>query len=106
MAEHFGFEEFVRDGRAIHGHEVASRADRLRVNRVGNNLFSAATLAGNEHGRVGGGNAADECAQFDDGWVISNEIAFSRQARGCFHEIRPRFHPQDIPHHSNRRIAG
>jgi hypothetical protein len=106
MAEHFRFEQFVGDGRTIHRNEIAPRARRLGVNRVGNYFLSATALAGDEHGRIGGGDTADQRAQFDDSWMVANQIAFGRQARGCFHQIRPRFHPQIPPITSKPIIAG
>ena len=45
MTEHFGFEQFVRNGGTIDRDEVASGADRLGVNRMGYNFFSATAFA-------------------------------------------------------------
>jgi hypothetical protein len=104
MTEHFGFEQFVRNSGTIDGDEVASGADRLGVNRMGDNFFSATAFARDEDGGIGGRHSAHERAQFHDSWMIANEIAFNSRPSDCDREIRPRFHPQKTPRRPDSKL--
>ena len=56
MAEHFGFEELLWHGGTIDGDELATAPAAVVVNELGQELFSGAALAGQEHRRIGPGN--------------------------------------------------
>ena len=64
VAEHFRFEQFVRDGRAVDRHEGAPRAlaDKLWI-VAGDDFLAGAALARDQHRRIGGGHAIDQRPQ-------------------------------------------
>src|SRR5206468_3630705 len=66
VAEQFRFEQGFRQTRAVDGHKGARLARALAVHRLGDELLADAALAGDEHLRVGTGNALDLFFQFDD----------------------------------------
>ena len=60
VAEQFAFEELFRNRGAIHRKKRLRRAVAVMINRAGNEFLAGAAFAGDERGRVGGGNLADE----------------------------------------------
>ena len=53
------------------------RADR-RMDRLRDDLLAGAALAGDQHGRVGGGDALDQRTQLDDRRMFADEAALER----------------------------
>ncbi len=52
VTEQLRFEEVLLQRRAVHLHEVASRAQRVVVRRPGDQLLTGTRLAADEHGRI------------------------------------------------------
>ena len=53
VAEQFGFEQFVGQGRAVHFYERFVVARRMRVDEPGQDFFADARFARNQDGNVG-----------------------------------------------------
>ena len=60
VAEQFGLEQVFLQGRAVHLDEVARRAQRVAMDRAGDQLLAGAGLAAHQHGRIALGDLAHD----------------------------------------------
>jgi len=64
VAEKFGFDEILGDGRAVDREERALGAERMLVDAARDELLARAAFAGDEHGRVARSDLADGLQNF------------------------------------------
>ena len=76
VAEEFAFDEFGRDGGAVHLHEGRIGAVALLVQQVRHHLLARAVRAGDEHPRFGGCHAVDELTHAFDGGRAAYHLVF------------------------------
>ncbi len=86
VAEQLALEQRAGDRRAVHRHErpVAPLAQRMQ--RAREQLLAGAALAGEEHGGVGGGGAAQRGQRAPDRLVLADDLGHAAAAPQLFLE--------------------
>ena len=87
MAEEFGLDEVLRDGRAVDREERALGAERMLVDAARDEFLARAAFAGDEYGSIARGDLADRLQDFlhrfgaaDDAFLVVGRI--DERARG------------------------
>ncbi len=95
MAEEFAFEQVLRDGRAIDRDVGLVDADAVLVDRARDEFLAGAAFAGDENGRAGRRDLADELVDLlhrgriaDDGLVAFVGTELGREGNDLLHRVR------------------
>jgi hypothetical protein len=95
MAEHLALEQFRRDRGAIDGNERARTAPSVAMDGAGNDLLSGSRLAGDEHGGIAIGDAANRLGDRAHRRACSHQLVAidGRQARRWLPPLARPYHP-------------
>ncbi len=77
VTEQFTFQQVLRDGSAVEGQEGCLGPGAVLVDGTGDQFLAGAALAGNQHGDVLGGDAADGLVHVAHGWAASDDSALN-----------------------------
>src|SRR5262249_31080400 len=73
VTKKLAFEQILRDGAAVDGHEGVILASAPRVNGTSNELFAYAALALNQHRRLEVRNLGDRAKDVPHGWTLRDD---------------------------------
>ena len=74
MAEQLGFEQLLRDGAAVDGHERLARARAGAVDGAGQQLLAGAAFARDQHARIGGRHQAGLGQHIGHGLAAADDL--------------------------------